>query len=51
MKTIISIILFNIGVDILGFPKTWVHKIFFKTEKSQFIRKQNKKISVAQFAS
>lgn len=39
MKTILKIIAFQIGVDVLGFPKTHEHKLVFG---EKFYKKFNK---------
>lgn len=50
MKKLISIIYFNIGVDVIGLPKSWGHIIVReKSNKTCFNKLQRPKTNVIQF--
>jgi hypothetical protein len=52
MKTIITIFYFNIGVDVLGFPKNWIHKFEeFKAVPSRFFTTPKTKTTFSQYES
>jgi len=50
MKQLLAIVVFNIGVDVLGFPKFFVHEILSKpVNASRYFGNNKRKLEIKQY--